>query len=97
MCTHETRFPRSELEAGVECPGAEVSYSFKPSDLTWVLGNELRSSTKAGQFFGFLLGFGFIKRWSNVAQARLEFSVLLPESPSTGIPQVCSSTWYACI
>ena len=74
MCAHETRFPRrSELGAGVECPGAEVSYSFKPSDLTWVLGNELRSSTKAGQIFGFLLGFGFIKRWSNVAQARLEF------------------------
>lgn len=49
MRTHiETRFPRrSELGAGVECPGAEVSYSFKPSDLTWVLGNELRSSTKA--------------------------------------------------
>lgn len=46
--THEARFPRrSELGAGVECPGAEVSYSFKPSDLTWVLGNELRSSTKA--------------------------------------------------
>lgn len=46
--THETRFPRrSELGAGVECPEAEVTYSFKPSDLTWVLGNELGSSTKA--------------------------------------------------
>lgn len=66
----------------VGSPGAEVNYSLKPPDMGALykqctsLISELLNLP--GRIFGFLLGFGFIKRRTNVAQARLGFSASLP-------------------